>query len=312
MVYSNKFVVSVLVNGQVMKEMANGEVHVPFNSEYTLRFRNKNDRNCAVRVWIDGEEMTKGGWIIPPRSYRDVERSSHSPAKFKFVDLQSTEAQDHGKDQSNSEKKMGLIECHFYLEKERPKVEHHYHPVPMPYPVPVPRRPIRPYPWYDYSYPVYGALNPKGLTGHCGGASVSCNAPDGSTMDFCSESVPAAPPPTESVGGAASLEQLKLNVLAQNPQILGVVNPREVRDGATVEGSHSNQQFGQMYLDLEDHATVLKLYLRGHEGPAPQVVEAAPVTQQAVMEDALFCDRCGTKAAKKSSQFCHKCGNKLK
>ena len=55
MVYSNKFVMCVLVNGKPVEELANGEVQIPFNTEYVLRFRNKNDRRAVVKFWIDGE-----------------------------------------------------------------------------------------------------------------------------------------------------------------------------------------------------------------------------------------------------------------
>lgn len=326
--YSNKFVISVLVNGQVQKEFANGEVNLPFGTEYAIRFRNKNDRRAVVKLFIDGEKMCRGGFVIPANSYRDIECSSQTLRKFKFVDLQSAEAQDHGKDQVNAEKLMGVIEARWHLEKQKPVVKeiHHHHPypVPQPYPVPYPR----PYPWYRDGYyhtcstkggaavmppGGLGALPPDQYGGAAGLEACAAMPPADATASLCSFNA-------ESVGGAASFGARR------------AAQSRVVRDGATVEGDASNQRFGDIHFEYEEDATVLKLFLKGFDGPV-QEVAAAPVVHEVeaplvenpeikpeyhphpvapgVDADARYCDQCGAKIAKKSSRFCHLCGHKL-
>lgn len=119
MVYSNKFVVCVLVNGVVQNELANGEVHIPCGSEYVLRFRNKHNRRAVVKFTIDNENVSGNGYIIPANDYVDIMRHADKDAAFKLVDLNSPEAVDAGKNGPNFDKSKGLIEANFYLEKER-------------------------------------------------------------------------------------------------------------------------------------------------------------------------------------------------
>jgi|694.fasta_scaffold29088_4 hypothetical protein len=118
MVYSNKFVVCVLVNDTPQNELANGIVKIPFNSEYVLRFRNKNNRRALVKVAIDGENVSNHGFIIPANSYIDVKRPINKDAAFKFVSLDSPDAIDHGKNGPNDDKIKGTIDVKCYLEKE--------------------------------------------------------------------------------------------------------------------------------------------------------------------------------------------------
>jgi len=310
--YSNRFVISVLVNGQVQKEFANGEVHLPFGTEYSIRFRNKNDRRAVVKLFIDGEKMCRGGFVIPGNSYRDIECSSQTLRKFKFVDLQSTEAQDHGKDQTNAEKRMGLVEAHWYLEKEQPNVKevhhHHHHPYPVPQPYPVYPQP-RPWrPWEPY----YGSTTECSVgsppTAPLRSDLKCCTPPpvDRDSLKTCSLS-DAAPPAEMDFDGGECLKGATSPRARQ--QYREICKSNTVRDGATVEGQLSNQRFGECNVDLEENATILKLYLRGYD---PKVEENNELhVLEDTVADAQYCDRCGAKIAKKSSNFCHICGVKL-
>lgn len=118
MVYSNKFVMCVLVNNQIQKELNNGTVPIPFGVEYTLRFRNKNSRRAVVKFYIDGEDVSGNGYIIPGNSHIDIKRYSNKDESFRFVPLDSQEAIDQGKNGPNLDKVKGLIEAKFYLEKQ--------------------------------------------------------------------------------------------------------------------------------------------------------------------------------------------------
>ena len=61
--YSNKFVACVKSNGQVLREK--GEtVFLPFGSEYTLWFKNENDRKVQIEVSIDGTDVLHGRALL--------------------------------------------------------------------------------------------------------------------------------------------------------------------------------------------------------------------------------------------------------
>ena len=73
--YSNKFVVAILVDGNILQEKSNGVTPIPFNSEYKIRLRNKHNRRCAAEIYVDGQCATKAGRIvINANDYVDVER----------------------------------------------------------------------------------------------------------------------------------------------------------------------------------------------------------------------------------------------
>lgn len=275
MTYSNKFVLSILADGNVIKEKANGDVLIPFNTEYSIRLRNKNNRKCAVQLFVDGEEATTAGKIIiPAHDSVDLERwlhDNHKGKKFKFVDLQSTEAQDFGKDQSDVYGN-GIIEARFFLEKEYPKIntieEHHHHhhhydwwpKYPYPYNPPI---------WYGTS----NTFMAKGMSG--GGGTCS---------------------------SAGNLENVSFTC-NNNSEIIPDINLCSA--GATVEGGESTQKFTSSYIDLETTYTTLKLQLKGSN------IMKKSKDKQLILESAQYCDNCGAKKARKTSKFCHVCGGKF-
>lgn len=112
----------VLVNGQIVRETDNGEIHLIPGTEYTIRLRNKNNRRAVAKVSIDGENISDGGFVVDAQSFIDVERTVEKAVKFKFVELDSADAQDFGKDRNNVDGEMGVISATFYLEKLPPVI----------------------------------------------------------------------------------------------------------------------------------------------------------------------------------------------
>ena len=93
-----------------------------------MRMRNKNSRRAVAKIYIDGENVSGGGYIIPANDVVDIKRWSEVDKAFKFVPLDSGEAVDFGKNGPNDDKIKGVVEVRFFLEKETPQViEHHYH-----------------------------------------------------------------------------------------------------------------------------------------------------------------------------------------
>jgi hypothetical protein len=237
--YSNKFVVSVFVDGQALKEQANGNVNIPFGSEYTIRFRNRNSRRAVVKFTIDGENVSAGGYIIEPHSHVDIERHAEIDRAFKFVSLDSSDAVEVGKNGPNDDKRKGLIEANFYFEKKRdnPKTVHHYY-----------------HHWK--SYWTYTGINDLWGSGPAVyGSSTVGHSGTPTSNTFCNLD--------------HGDDELSLNVEAEvKPKrgsiirSCGMTTP-PVEDGCTVEGSETGQQFVSSFVDIESTCTTIKLFMQG-------------------------------------------------
>lgn len=100
--YKDKFVLSVIHDGHPVKETgrrSRKEVVVPFNSEYKIRLKNKNDRSCTAKVFIDDKAVSQlGDFIIHAGGTVDLERfvdrSLEMGKKFKFVPLTNEDVDD--------------------------------------------------------------------------------------------------------------------------------------------------------------------------------------------------------------------------
>jgi len=260
MVYSNKFVTAVIVNGQVQPELANGTVPIPWG-EYTLRFRNKNDRRAVVRIFIDGEDVGGNGYVIPARDHVDIKRHNLRDASFKLVPLTSGEAVDAGKNGPNLDKQIGVVEARFYLEKkvEPVQIHHHYHQ-PLRRSIAPITPPWRPQPWGGYPGQIW--LN-----------------------DSCTLGDSAESKTLTSGGGTQCGSMLSANCGAMDKPNFGVPGTTVVptwqelpklQDGATVEGQATGQIFSTMYIDLESDYVSLKLFLQGYDPVTEKIASPKP------------------------------------
>ena len=244
MVYSNKFVVCVLVNGVPQNELANGTVVLPFNTEYVLRFRNKNNRKAVVKVSIDGENVSDHGFIIPANDYVDIKRPANKDAAFKFVSLDSTDAIDHGKNGPNPDKIKGTIEARFYLEKERRvSLQDAY---------------IKQYPDWAKSNTVYGPMpihyQPSVFgVANCLRGSLKNNLETSDSLTHLPRSMNCSS--TELCDASAN----QLSVGQKQDSFKSIVP----KDGCTVEGTSTGQNFISSYIECEEACTILKIFLQG-------------------------------------------------
>lgn len=256
MVYSNRFVACVLVGDTPQQELANGTVRIPFGTEYAIRLRNKNNRRAVAKIFIDGENVSEGGYIIAAHGHTDIRRHASKDCAFKFVDLDSPEAVDAGKNGPNDNKEKGLIVVHFHLEKERPaytpvhrEVHHHHH-----------------HDHYVDRWPgpfgggTYGPLwlsdtTPVGsTTQHLN----SCNAPEasnspdalGTVRSFCRSRITKSVPVEQKTRTCSAVAS---------------AGGSSARDGCTVEGGTTGQNFWTQWVDAEESYTVVRLFLQGYD-----------------------------------------------
>ncbi|CAE7860275.1 rpt-4 [Symbiodinium microadriaticum] len=279
MVYSNKFVMCVLLNGKPQEELANGQVKLPFGAEYALRLRNRNNRRAVVKLYIDGENVSGGGYVVNANDFVDIKRHHDVDRAFKFVSLDSPDAIDYGKNGPNEDKVKGTIEARFYLEKEQPKVVYrdihhdhhhhhhhdHYHPRPLPRPRPYPYTPTPPI-WFGTcqagnntaGLPDEGGMDAGGFEMLGGGAEMTCSTGGGGTQSSAT--------PRRSRSKSTQETFYSADVPAVDDAVL--------KDGCTVEGYSTGQSFHTVWVDTEETFTSLKVFLQGYEEEeAPVVVQ---------------------------------------
>ena len=248
MVYSNKFVLAVLYKGKPQKELGNGVVQLPFNGEYTLRLRNRNNRRAVVKIYIDGENVSGDGYLVNANDFIDIKRHADKDRAFKFVDLDSPDAVDHGKNGSNEDKVKGTIEARFFFEKESPQEHHHHHYYHHEY---LPRP--KPYSPRDFT-------NPK-ITWTAENSQTFCSADGVRSADS------NAIQKTCSLSDASETKRKSVQPIRKRTAGAQSVRRSETRDGCTVEGKKTGQHFNYVHIDVEDASTNLKIFLQGYDKP---------------------------------------------
>lgn len=325
MVYSSRFVLSVLLNGNIAPERTDGVVAIPFGSEYGIRCRNRNKgRRALVKLFVDNENISGGGFIIGQDANVDIFRRVDVDAALKFVELTSEEAEITGKS-DNQDGSKGVIEARFYLEKEQPDIGFplpkqpkrrklkHPQPVPLPYPYPYPVPTPTP---VETPWKYVGPYQPQWIGGtrvdntlhdghttyssSVGGQHLNCSSL-GSQMK-CSLSA-EAPPMSLDLGASSLLERLPL----AEPTVAPATPDRKLEEGCTVDGGITGQSFRLEDFDAEEDFVSMKLVLRGFK---PEAGDKVAVTSTKPKEE-QYCTNCGQKKARKADHFCGKCGHKF-
>jgi len=222
MAYQGGLVVSVIVSGKPVREYnADGTrtCKIPFNSEYSLRLKNKSKGRALASITIDGMEVLTGNkkLVLGRGQTVDVERfidDLNSGNKFKFISLEEGAAS--GEIQDPTSEENGIIEVKFYKEKFPPKKRYlHTHNK--------------------------GGFNPllrgkgKKLGGRIGGSASWSN--DTTSADLYKEVSNTSHIDTNCFHPGTVFGSEETEIL--EPQSLDL----ESEKGATVEGSHSSQQF---------------------------------------------------------------------
>jgi hypothetical protein len=296
MMYANRFVCAVRVNGKILREQSN-IVTLPFGCEYEILLKNLNSRRAMVNVCVDGADASDGKLIIGPNSTVTLERfirngNLQSGNRFRFIERTAGIEAHRGIKTDD-----GLIRAEFWAEKEvidRPIIRHHYHDIDhwpyYPYP-PRRRRWNDPSPDWTLTKCVGGTQTQTSTTQGIG-ESVCFNSSSGGFED--SETCRGGGPMYNRSQGSAEAPGAQINMMAMNMSDAGI----------TVPGSESHQQFYRTSgFPLESNSSVIVLQLRGEVGG---VQVAAPVT----VEQKPVCSSCG-KTNRATNRFCDQCGTGL-
>jgi len=305
MMFQNKFVCAVKVNGKILRESSN-LVTLPFGAEYEILLKNLNSRRAMVKVSVDGQDATEGTrLILQPNSSLTLQRfirngNMSSGNRFKFIERTAGIDAHRGIKEDD-----GLIRAEFWAEQEKQEIHETI----------IHRHYINDYlPWYDpYPYPRYP--RPRfgdGLTWTSNSGNLSGKFGDSNVSGLAGNFQKSAQNVSyNSSGGMADAGE---PILYRRPQGGGGAPGQAVSvnrmaalntAGITVPGSESNQQFHNAAgFPLESNSHVIVLQLRGEVGG---VVVETPVTVERKPE----CSTCG-KTNRPTNRFCDQCGTALR
>lgn len=90
MMYQNKCVVALKVNGKILREFKD-TVLIPFGSEYSILLKNLNTKRSIFNIFVDGTNVVPGGLVLNAGQEIDLERSIvngnlNKGNKFKFIE----------------------------------------------------------------------------------------------------------------------------------------------------------------------------------------------------------------------------------
>lgn len=280
MVYQNKFVAAVKVNGKVLRE-SKDSVILPFGSEYSLLLKNLNSVRVKVNVSIDGTSTSDGTWfIIEPNSDLELERflrngNFEKGNRFKFIERTEDIEKHKGVGAED-----GLIRIEYKTEKVTP-VQVVNVPVVRYYDQWVPiDRPYWTSPYRYSSYPVTYTTISGGMIGGMTGCINNAGSAQGSTHQMA----------------------MNCSLTKSDDEVERGWEPSE--SGITVPGSQSDQKFVHgSWFQTEEHSDVVVIKLRGKLAGK---TASKPIT----VEYKPSCNTCG-KTSKAGSQFCSNCGTCL-
>ena len=78
MMYKAGLVAVIVANGKIVREMNSGgtsTVYLPFGCEYSIRFKNNENRRAAVTVSVDGDDVMNGRSFEWPSPFEHLEKS---------------------------------------------------------------------------------------------------------------------------------------------------------------------------------------------------------------------------------------------
>lgn len=119
MMYQDKFVATLKINGQAVREREPGCFYIPFGSEYELYLKNLSSRRASAGVEVDGADVLEGTQIVlDPNESIDLKgfmRNNAVRKRFKFI--QETEKT---REHRGSKPEDGLVRIEYAFERYQP------------------------------------------------------------------------------------------------------------------------------------------------------------------------------------------------
>lgn len=130
--YKNNFIVVIKHKGRILREI-DGEVSLPFGSQYSILLKNKNSRKALVDIEVDGENVLAGkSLIIDGNTSQEIKgfmRNMSVTNRFKFIH-KTKEISDYRGDRLED----GLIVVTYKFERQPITIEkRRFAPDPCPW-----------------------------------------------------------------------------------------------------------------------------------------------------------------------------------
>jgi hypothetical protein len=120
MTFKNNFIVDIVCDGKTMR-VKNGEIKLPFGSEYSVFMKNIDSRKAVASLYVDGKDVLDGNLrVVMPGSSITVNgfmKGSESTNKFKFTKKTKRISKYRGDFPDD-----GIIRVEYWFEKHRPEI----------------------------------------------------------------------------------------------------------------------------------------------------------------------------------------------
>ena len=266
----------IAVNKSLLKEYSNSEcsrvVYMKNNSEFQIQIFNPYDYTIGADISINGKQMPNR-IIIKPGQRIWLERYLDEARKFLF----STYEVENSYEAKQAIRNNGLIKVLFYKEKQFEEPVHvyvnHYNP-------------------FDY----------KLYNNACDLEINNCHHIDANVNNFCAnttrglDSVTSASTYTATTATTLGLDSLKADATP-----ISKLRSSSIETGRIEKGSHSNQQFENVFLDFE------------YCSFRTETIQILPESQKPYTDKDLkkvYCVNCGRKLNTKY-KFCPYCGYRV-
>jgi len=132
MMYKNNFVAVIKCEDRILRERENGNVYLPFGSEYSILLKNKDNRRAVVEIEVDGVNVLNGNKLIlggnEEQEISGFMRDMSKTNRFKFIH-KTKEIQNHRGDRVDD----GLVVVSYQFEYVQQPI---IYKTPNPYPYP--------------------------------------------------------------------------------------------------------------------------------------------------------------------------------
>ena len=115
--FNNSFVAAIKSNGKILREFDKDAVYLKFGSEYSILLKNLENRRAVAKIFIDGQEVSSGGFVIDSKSEIEIERFVRDLSqgnRFKFIEKTAGIESHRG-----NKLEDGLIRVEFEFEQVR-------------------------------------------------------------------------------------------------------------------------------------------------------------------------------------------------
>jgi len=280
--YKDKFVAALRVDGKILREK-DGEVQIPFNSEYSILLKNLESKSVVVNISVDGKDVLDGKKLII-QSYSDLELEGYlnnttAKNKFKFIEKTKQIEDFRGNRVDDS-----LIRIEFCFEQDEPITTTTYHNNIHLNDCWIYPRPCRPY--IIHTTPFWHDTSGEIECNFYSSRGSSCT-PSGGEGNVTLDNFTLGEGDTYTGGMAGNYSDV----------------PND--DGITVKGSEINQQFSHGYTrSLESQSHVMILKIKGFASDKKKVEKPLFVKTK------IICSTCGDKNHS-GNRFCKNCGTYL-